>query len=482
MKRRIYWFVLFVVTGIVAVSPVLAQASDLENISERYVEKFVAAVNTGDRAEFEKFISASYGEKMLALKMEENLAFFSWLHDNSRGLVVHSILEQKPDRITALLQDRLVGGWHKLRIHIEQEAPHRIAGLRVQPGSSPDPVERQLNDKQVARELRSFMQKLADADVFSGAVLLARDGRVVFQGAYGMANKDFNAPNRIDTKFNLGSMNKMFTGLAIMQLVETGRLSLDDPLSKFVPDFPDKNSARKISIKHLVTHTSGLGSYFGQRFFESSKTLFVTVDDWIKFAAPDEKLLFEPGTKWQYSNTGYVLLGKVIEEVTGKSYDDYVRENIMKPATMHQTDTYSLDQVNRNLAVGYDKQFAGDGIRFKNNLFLHVIRGGPAGGGYSTVEDLLKFDRALRSNKLLKAETLAAMLAPKPELGSAKYGYGFSVNTKLSIVGHNGGFPGISSQLDIFLESGWTAVVMSNYTDAAWPVAGKMRELVAASK
>src|SRR5207237_9464164 len=139
----------------------------------------------------------------------------------------------------------------------------------------------------------------------------------------------------------------------------------------------------------------------------------------------------------------------------------YVRENITRPAGMLNTDCYELDHVNSNLAVGYDKQYTDKGIVFTNNIFAHVLRGGPQGGGYSTVEDLLKFDIALRSNKLVGAEYVKLLLSAKPELNSPDYGYGFSIDKERQIVGHRGGFPGISSNLDMFLGNGYIAVVMS---------------------
>jgi CubicO group peptidase (beta-lactamase class C family) len=287
--------------------------------------------------------------------------------------------------------------------------------------------------------------------------------------------------NKIDTKFNLGSMNKMFTAVAIAQLVERGKLSFDDPLSKFIPDFPDKGSAEKIKIKHLLTHTAGLGGYFSDRWNNISRAEFRTVDDMMKMAKEDEKLLFEPGTRSQYSNTGMLVLGKVIEIVSGQSYFDYVRENIYKPAGMTNTDSYELDKVHRNLAVGYDKKYTDDGTLFSNNIFMHVMRGGPQGGGYSTVEDLLNFDRALRSNKLVGAEYVKILTTAKPELNSPNYGYGFAINPNRKSFGHSGGFPGISSNLEMFPGSGWTAIVTSNYSRGGQPVMQKMRNLIGAA-
>jgi CubicO group peptidase (beta-lactamase class C family) len=312
-------------------------------------------------------------------------------------------------------------------------------------------------------------------------VLLAKDGQVIFKGAYGTANKDFNAPNRIDTKFNLGSMNKMFTAVAIAQLVERGKLSLDDPLAKFMPDFPSKDAAEKIKIKHLLSHTAGLGSYFNRKFQESSRELYRTVDEMLKLAQ-DEKMAFEPGTRWQYSNTGMLVLGKVIEKASGQDFFEYIRENIYKPAGMINSDCYELDHVNQNLAVGYEKEYGDKGYTFENNIFKHVMRGGPAGGGYSTVEDLHRFAVALRAGKLVGAEYVKLLLSAKPELNSPNYGYGFQISAAPRIAGHGGGFPGISSNLDMFLDNGYIAVVMSNYGGASRLASDKLRELVMAGQ
>jgi CubicO group peptidase (beta-lactamase class C family) len=373
----------------------------------------------------------------------------------------------------------LTEDWAGLAVSVEASAPHRITGIGMRPPKVPagERAAKKLTDAERARELEAYVQRLTEADVFSGAVLLAKDGKVIFEKAYGEASKDFGVANRVDTKFNLGSMNKMFTAVAVAQLVERGKLSFEDPLSKFLPEFPSKEAAQKIKIKHLLTHTSGLGSYFNRKFMESSRARFRTVNDMMTLAE-GETLAFEPGTKWAYSNTGMLVLGAVIEKVTGQSYFDYVRENIYKPAGMTNTDAYELDLVTPNLAVGYQKEYTDGGVRFRNNVFQHVIRGGPAGGGYSTVGDLLKFDTALRANKLVGAEYVKQLLSAKPELNSPAYGYGFGVDTKNRIVGHSGGFSGISSNLDMFLDSGYTAIVMSNYGGASQPVTRKMQELI----
>ncbi|HEV2799914.1 MAG TPA: serine hydrolase domain-containing protein [Pyrinomonadaceae bacterium] len=454
----------------------------------RRVEELVQVINSTDASATKKFIQETYGGQFAQMPLAAHLNFIAQLRDRTRGIEFRGIQDGNATEATALVRAKLTGDLMGLFVRVEADAPHRIIGIGMRPPKANAGSEgataaaRKLTDAERARELEAYVQKLADADVFSGAVLLAKDGKVLFEKAYGEASKDFKVANRVDTKFNLGSMNKMFTSVAIAQLVERGKLSFDDPLSKFLPEFPSKEAAQKIKIKHLLTHTSGLGSYFNKKFMESSRARFRTVNEMMTLAE-GETLAFEPGTKWAYSNTGMLVLGAVIEKVTGQSYFDYVRENIYKPAGMMNTDAYELDLVTPNLAVGYQKEYEEDGrVRFRNNIFQHVIRGGPAGGGYSTVEDLLKFDMALRANKLVGAEYVRQLLSPKPDLNSPQYGYGFGVDTERRIAGHSGGFAGISSNLDMFLDSGYTAIVMSNYGGGSQSVTRKMQELILAGQ
>ncbi len=458
-------------------------STSADNPAVRRARELVQVINAGKPAEAKKYIQENYAPDFLNMPMDAHLNFIARVYDQTRGVEFQRIQEEKSGEATIVLKNKLTGGLEGLLVRVEPEAPYRISGIglrRVKPPEGAKPAAR-LTEEQMARELDAFISKLAGADVFSGAALLAKDGKVIYKNAFGTANKDFNAPNRVDTKFNLGSMNKMFTSVAIAQLVERGKLSFDDPLAKFLPEFPSKEAAEKIRIKHLLSHTSGLGSYFNKTFRESSRARFRTINDFLELAK-DEKLAFEPGSRWSYSNTGMLVLGAVIEKATGQSYFDYIRENIYKPAGMINSDCYDLDRVNPNLAVGYEKDYTAEGVRFRNNIFSHVIRGGAAGGGYSTVEDLLRFDVALRSNKLVGAEYVKLLLSPKPELKSLGYGYGFSIDQENQIVGHSGGFEGISSNLDMFLNSGYTAVVLSNYGGASMPVVGKMRELTLAAQ
>lgn len=458
--------------------PVLAQQS-ATSATQRATD-LAHLIESGKRAEMQKYVKENYTPEFLTrASMDDHLSFLLGQQDQMRGVDVLGIKETSPTSAEAKLKSRLTGSEVLLIVRTEANAPNRISGIglrraKAEPDAQP---AKKLTEEEIAKELDAFVQKLADADLFSGAVLVAKDGKTIYKKAFGTANKDFNAPNKIDTKFNLGSMNKMFTAVAIAQLVERGKLSFDDPLSKFLPDFPDKESAEKIKIKQILTHTAGLGGYFSQKFQEASRDRFRNVDDMMKLAR-EEKILFEPGSRWQYSNTGFLVLGAVIEKVSGQSYYDFVRENIYKPAGMINSDCYELDRVNPNLAVGYEKEFTENGIQFRNNIFMHVLRGGPQGGGYSTVEDLLKFDVALRSGKLVGKDYVKLLLSAKPDLKSPNYGYGFQIDNEHQIVGHSGGFPGINSNLDMYLNNGFTAAVMSNYGRGGELVGDKIQQLI----
>ena len=446
----------------------------------RRAREVVAVINVATPSTIRSFADSAFGGRMRTLPAQAHIDFFMNQRDLSGGLEWVEVQEETADRATVLLRRKLTGDFIGVAVQTEAAAPHRIVGLGQRPpGPRAAAAEQRVgSDAELAAAVDQYVKALAKADVFSGAVLVAKDGKPIYTSVSGEANKDFGVPNKLDTKFNLGSMNKMFTSVMIATLVEQGKLSYDDPLSKFVPDFPSAAAAQKIRIKHLLTHTSGLGSYFNAEFERASRARFRTVDEMMQLAKGDS-LAFEPGTRWSYSNTGMLVLGKVIEVVTKQDYFDYVRENLAKPLGMVNTDAYELDRVNPNLAVGYQREFGPDGARrYRNNIFMHVMRGGPAGGGYSTAEDLLRFAEGLKSGKVVSAATFELMTTPKPDMNSPQYGYGFGVNPETKIVGHSGGFPGISSNLDIFKGTGYVAVVLSNYGGGSQPVVEKIRTLV----
>jgi len=495
---------LLILISIPAVIGHTSNSSELPDTpAAKRVAAFVKAFNTGDPKVMREFHTNNAADGVLSGHSADELSQMdSQMFEDFGGFDLRRVVESSTTSITVLLQARK-GQWLEMRCEVEAASPHKIAGLGLQPVEAPKDLNSKPNnssntngnaaatakmaDGEMIAEIEKFIEEQVKADTFSGTVVVAKDGKPIFQKAYGLASKSFNAPNNIDTKFNLGSMNKMFTAVAIAQLVERGKLSFDDKVGKIIPDFPNKAIAEKVTVHQLLTHTSGMGSYFNEKYFEASKDRFKKVEDYSQLYVNDP-LQFEPGSKWEYSNSGFMLLGLIVEKVTGQSYFDYVRENIYKPAGMTNTDCYELDTDTPNLAIGYTN--AGPDGRptsgpRKNNLFLHVVKGGPAGGGFSTSPDLLRFDIALRSNKLLSQKYFDLVITGKVDMPGGRqgvrYAYGFmdmNANGK-RIVGHGGGFPGINSQLDMYLDSGYTVAVMSNYDPpAAQKVANKIRQLL----
>ncbi len=323
-------------------------------------------------------------------------------------------------------------------------------------------------------DLDRYLDQLAAEDEFSGVVLMAKGENILFQKACGMAEKNFSIPNQLHTKFNLGSMNKMFTGVAIAQQAQEGKLDFSAPLATYLPEY-SREKAERITLHHLLTHTSGLGSYWNEAF-EAKRMTLRSVNDFLPLFMNDP-LLFSPGHQWHYSNAGFIVLGAVIEQVTGQDYFTYVREHIYYPASMYNTDAYELDHIVPNLAVGYttrgvtpfsDTKQNRQSKKRKNNLLLHVVKGGPAGGGYSTVQDLLQFSQALRSHILLSPIFTKIVLDGKvdmTDISGRRYAYGFAEGTinGQPVFGHNGGFPGINASFEFTYDTGDTVVVLSNY-------------------
>ena len=252
-----------------------------------------------------------------------------------------------------------------------------------------------------AKELQSYLDSVAAENKLSGVLLVAKDGKTIASKAAGVANKATKAAIDLNTKFNLGSMNKMFTSVAIAQLAQAGKLSFTDTVGKHLPDYPNKEVADKVTIHHLLTHTSGLGMYWNEKWMAQREKL-LTVAAHLPLFASDPPA-FPPGEKFQYSNSGFMVLGAIIEKVSGQDYYSYMQEHVFKPAGMNDTGFYEPGKETPNLAIGYTTR-SEDGKPLaepRDNTNMREIKGGPAGGGYSTAPDMVKFHQALLGHKLL---------------------------------------------------------------------------------
>jgi len=453
------------------------------------IAEYLEAFNSGDETVWQDFSTSDFWQKEAdSAIVEKRLGMFRTLYSDLGGVDIVRLDESSTGKISLLCKARRKNApfeYILLTVETDTLPPYPVAGLSVRPGESPeyDLPDDKMSDDELVAFLEDYLNKLTAEDKFSGAVLVAKDDKVLFKNAYGMASLRYSVPNKIDTKFNLGSMNKMFTGVAIVQLAQQGKLSFDDPIIKHLPDYPNKEVAEKVTIHQLLTHTSGMGDYW-EEIFTTEWWQIKTVQQ-IADLIVDKPLEFEPGERFRYSNGGPIILGLIIEKLSGMSYYDYVKEYIYKPAGMINSGCFEVDRPVPNLAIGYTKsnyigQPSADG-QWYNNLFMHVVKGGPAGGGYSTVEDLFNFARALKSHKLLDKEYTELVTTGKVDMGpDIKYAYLFGDETANGqrIIGHSGGAPGINARLAMYLDSGYTVAVMANYDMAAENVNRKIKQIL----
>lgn len=286
---------------------------------------------------------------------------------------------------------------------------------------------------------QNSVDSLATIGQFSGVVLVAQNGAPLFERAYGLAERDAGRPNDLETSFNIGSINKLFTQIAIRQLADAGKLEVDSSLARAWPDYPNADIARKVTIRQILQMRSGIqGNIFAAPAGKTRHDV-VTLQDYFELFK-NEPLLFEPGSKQQYSNAGYIVLGLLVERLSGENYFEYVRKHIYEPAGMTQTGSWRVERLPRNTAVGYTQgqvaERRDDAPQVRNTDLLPG-KGSSAGGGYSTAHDLLRLLNALRAHKVPSA----------PEAG---------------MIGVAGGAPGLNAALEGDLPGGYDVIVLAN--------------------
>jgi CubicO group peptidase (beta-lactamase class C family) len=292
-----------------------------------------------------------------------------------------------------------------------------------------------------------------DNQQFMGSVLVARGDEVLFSKAYGSANLEWNVPNTVSTKFRIGSVTKQFTAAAILLLDERGKLKLDDPVKMYYPDAPA--TWEKITLQHLLGHTSGIPNYTAIPDFERMSAWRATPEELVK-RVQDSPLESQPGAEMRYSNTGYVLLGMVIEKASGSSYATFLKENIFEPLGMKDSGYDENALILPQRAAGYSPRSGG----VANATYVDMTTPFAAGALYSTVEDLLRWERALFGKKLLSEASLQKMTTK----GKGNYGLGVGVaeESGRSLIQHGGGIPGFNAKLAYYPKSNVAVVALSN--------------------
>lgn len=441
----------------------------------KLMTEWMRLFNEADPQKLEAFVQAHYGQSVLRGRPPKQIAAGQLeMRNGTEALGLSSVEKSSAAELVAIFKSSgVLPQFLRITWRVEDAAPQRIASSSIAPAAPPESAHLgKLPPDELGKDIDSKLEELTRRDQFSGVALIAKDGKAIWQKAYGFQDRERKIPVNLETRFRLGSMNKMFTSVAIAQLVEAGKLKFTDTVAAVLPDYPNKEVAQKITVEQLLTHTSGLGDIFNPKFDQLKDTLHEIKDYLPLFAS--EPLRFEPGKGWSYSNAGFILLGLVIEKISGESYYDYVQHHIYDLAQMKASGDSPKTERPQNLAIGYTKE----GGKLQPNWETLPWRGMSAGGGDSTVGDLLKFATALRSNALVSAEMTKTITTGKVDPGPGfpgKYAYGFNDNrvSDRRIVGHGGGAPGMNAELSIVWDSGYAVIVLSNLDPpAAQNVAG----------
>ncbi|WP_207427425.1 serine hydrolase [Pedobacter sp. SYSU D00535] len=438
--------------------------AEVERLKESYevmFENLSKAVNSDSPATIEALVRSNVDTSILKMVPTNELVMqVRRLYRHTGGIDAPVPKSFSTERGEMTFKARDFGNNYAVNLALSSSGKILHFGFRETSHFQLEP--RPATPKELVLHLKAKLDELAKKDLFSGTVLLAQNEKVLLKYVCGEADKEKHIKNNTDTKFSLGSMNKMFTAVSIMQLAEKGYLQLDAPISNYLDStWLPLSISRKVTVHHLLSHTSGLGDFLGDSFDKAPAAQFTKLEGFKPFVS-NNSLQFEPGSAWSYSNSGMVLLGAVIESVSKSSYFDYVRRNIYQPSGMKNTDVFDLASYRENIAIGYIPQANG----YTSNLYSGFTRGSSAGGGYSTIEDMHQFALALTGGKLLSSASLEKLFHDYKRRG---YGYGFQLwNTRLGkAVGHSGGAPGVNGLQFILPDSGYTIVVLANYDRAA---------------
>lgn len=310
----------------------------------------------------------------------------------------------------------------------------------------------------LAARVDEYLNALVKQNRFSGSILIARDGHVLVRKGYGMANYETDAPNTPQTKFRLGSITKQFTAVAVMMLQERGKLSVQDSICKYVPECPA--TWQPVQIHHLLTHTSGIWNLTSSPDYRKTMSLPSAPAETIA-RFKDKPLEFTPGERFNYSNSGYILLGYLVEKISGQTYEAFLRENIFEPLKMTNTGYDNPNTLLKHRASGYSLRTG----TLTNALYLDMTIPHAAGALYSTVEDLYLWDQALYTERLVRQKTLDAVFTPF----KSNYGYGFTIDKRFGLknITHGGAINGFTTFISRFPDERATVIVLNNIDTVA---------------
>jgi CubicO group peptidase (beta-lactamase class C family) len=421
--------------------------------AEGTLAELIAAINGPDPGPLEDFVQTRYADPARVGPL------WASFRRTAAPVRVVRVDDAEPLALMVTLEDR----WDRrlqYQLRLAAEPPHRLTPAYM---SAAPPDDATLPPRTDWTKIEpALVAKLAQGVAegrLSGAIKIVRHGETLFEAAYGLADREGKTPNQLGTRFRVGSMNKMITGVAVLQLAEAGRLGLDDPVARHLPDYPNRGFAEQVTLRHLLNHTGGAGDFFGPVFREHRLTLLDPADYVARLGHRDPE--FTPGSQWRYANYGFILLGRLIEAVTGLTYDAYAQAAIFDVAGMIDTGALPENTPVPRRAVGYMDSPKGL-VRSDATL---PCRGTPAGGGYSTVGDLVRFGQALTGGRLLGAESMALLGAGGHAVAPGLwYGAGIQEQEQGGVrtFGHSGGAPGMNGDLIIHTGSGYIIAALAN--------------------
>jgi D-alanyl-D-alanine carboxypeptidase len=442
--RNAWLFALLIAT------PLAAQPAIPDTPMGRTLSDYLSAFNSGDAAKIDAFNTAHH----LDFPAAEQLGFYH----QSGGFAFKKVEKSDATSISAMVQEKDSDAI--VRLTIRETGTADAPKLSIEVGDMPRPADYaipRLSQAEAIKALDARASYLAAQDKLSGAMLIARKGKIVYSHSWGLADRGSKIPVTLDTKFRLGSDNKMFTAVAVLQLVAAGKVSLDGKVGDYLPDYPNKEVAQKATVRMLLNNSGGTGDFFGPEFDKNRLNLKHNEDYIALFGG--QAPVFEPGSKERYSNFGFVILGSIVQHVSGEDYYDYVRRHIFQPAGMRDSGSLPESDTVPGRATGYMWK---DGAWTPNTDTL-PYRGMAAGGGYSSARDLLKFAQALESGKLLPPALKDQ--ATHFQTRGKWYGFGFAINGEDGPdhwYGHGGGAPGMNADLRVFPHSGTVIVTLAN--------------------
>jgi CubicO group peptidase (beta-lactamase class C family) len=436
------------------------------------LDEFIDTLSSGDQALYETFVKRRYSHTALAkASTEQQAAALARIYAETGGFKQLQVVGETEGVLVAEVSDNIVGQRYCLLFRREREdGRESIADFDVRPIYASGPNLDTPAPALLAQRIDAAATSYTRRGLFSGVILLAKDDKIIMEKAYGMASLAYLTPMTTHTRLNIASIGKMITGAAIAQLVGAGKLSYDDLVGRVLPDLPNKAVREKVTVRQCPN------DYYQGPQWESARPRLRTVADYMKLVA-DAGMGTEPG-KYLYSNSGYVILGAIIEKLTGVSYYDYVREHIFQAAGMNHSFYHEMDSEDPDVAIPLTNLFNQDkGYLYhlglpRNAIYELAARGGPQGGAFMTARDMFAFKRALLSGKLMPSAMVTQMTtahgssgAGAPGMaGETREGLGVEVVTRNghTFFGHTGGDLGVASMLYWYPDTGYTTILLSN--------------------